>query len=484
MRFRPQYYPSVFGIRDLEFNVPGHILIVDDDANLGGLLVDGLKQRGFDAVHVSGAVEARERATLEEFDTIITDINMPGMGGLELCQLMGENRPDIPVIMMTAYGSFDAAVSAIRSGAYDFITKPFDLDIVAVAIERAVAHRRLRDEVRRLRMVVSESQHRDDVIGSSQAMREIFELLSRLSDSDATVLVSGESGTGKEIVARALHKNSRRSQGPFVAVNCAAVPENLLESELFGHVRGAFTDAKTARVGLFAQANGGALFLDEIGDMPLTMQPKLLRAIEERTIRPVGGNQDIHFDVRIIAATHRDLESIVETGQFRQDLYYRINVVHVALPPLRARGGDVLQLAQVFLERCATRAAKDVRGIGAKAADKLLSYEWPGNVRELRNVMERAVALTRYDTLAVEDLPEKIGNHQERDVIVAGSDPTELVTLEEVEQRYVAKVMLAVGGNKTLAAHILGLDRKTLYRRLNIRTDSSSVRPPPRKQDA
>ena len=382
----------------------GNILIVDDDADLGELLVDGLKQRGFDAVYVANAADARERTTSDEFDAIVTDINMPGMGGLELCQLVCENRPDIPVIMMTAYGSFDAAVGAIRSGAYDFVTKPFDLDVVAVVIERALNHRRLRDEVRRLRLAVSESQHYDGITGSSPAMREVFDLLSRLADSEATVLVSGESGTGKEVVAHALHKRGRRNQGPFIAINCAAVPENLLESELFGHVRGAFTDAKSARTGLLAQAHGGTLFLDEIGDMPLSLQPKLLRALEERTIRPVGGNQDINFDVRIIAATHRDLEAIVETGQFREDLYYRINVVHVALPPLRARGGDILQLAQVFLELCAARATKEVRGIGAKAAEKLLAYDWPGNVRELRNVMERAVALTRYDTLAVERL--------------------------------------------------------------------------------
>ncbi len=443
--------------------------------------MDGLKQRGFEVVYVPGASEARERTALEEFDAIVTDINMPGMSGLELCQRVVENRPDIPVIMMTAYGSFDAAVGAIRSGAYDFVTKPFDLDVVAIAIERAVKHRRLRDEVRRLRLAMSESQHFDDIIGSSPAMLEIFDLLSRLSESDATVLISGESGTGKEVVARALHRRSPRQHGPFVAVNCAAVPENLLESELFGHVRGAFTDAKSARVGLFAQADGGTLFLDEIGDMPLGLQPKILRAIEERTIRPVGGSQDVHFDVRMISATHRDLESVIEAGQFREDLYYRINVVHVALPPLRARGGDVLKLGQVFLERCATRAAKEVVGIGEKAAEKLLSYDWPGNVRELRNVMERAVALTRYDTLAIEDLPGKIRNHQEGNVVVASNDPTELVTLEEVEQRYVAKVMQAAGGNKTLAAQILGLDRKTLYRKLNFRSDSPSARPATRK---
>ncbi len=460
----------------------GRVLIVDDDTEIGELLIAGLGQRGFECMYAPGGVEALEVASREQFDAIVTDLNMPTVGGLELCQSMSENRPDIPVIVMTAYGSFDAAVGAIRSGAYDFVTKPFDLDIVALCIERAVRHRQLRDEVRSLRLAVSESQHFEDVVGSSPAMHEIYALLTRLTESDATVLVSGESGTGKEIIARALHKRSRRASGPFIAINCAAVPENLLESELFGHVRGAFTDAKSARVGLLPQAHGGTLFLDEIGDMPLTLQPKLLRALEERTVRPVGGNQDVTFDVRIITATHRELESQVENGLFREDLYYRINVVHVALPPLRARGGDVLQLAQVFLERCATQAGKDVKGIGAKAAEKLLSYVWPGNVRELRNVMERAVALTAYDTIAVEDLPDKIRNYKDSHVIVAGQDPSELVTLDEVEHRYIQRVMQAAGGNKSLAAQILGLDRKTLYRKLDIRAASNSAPPPKRER--
>jgi two-component system response regulator HydG len=452
----------------------GRVLVVDDDVDLGELLADGLRQRGLDCVYVTGGADARARVACEDFDAIVTDLSMPEISGLELCQGLGDSRPDIPVIVMTAYGSFDIAVEAIRSGAYDFVTKPFDLDVVALAIERAVRHRRLRDEVRRLRLAVSELQHFEDIVGSSPAMHDIYNLLARLSESEATVLLSGESGTGKEIVARALHKRSHRQLGPFVAINCAAVPENLLESELFGHVRGAFTDAKAARIGLMVQAHGGTLFLDEIGDMPLALQSKLLRAVEERVVRPVGGNQDVPFNVRIITATHRDLESLVEKGQFREDLYYRINVVAVALPPLRARGGDILQLAQLFLERCAAHANKDIKGIGTKAAERLLNYPWPGNVRELRNAIERAVALTRYDTLAVEDLPEKVRNHRDSHVIVAGHDPSELVTLEEVEQRYILRVMEAAGGNKSLAAQILGLDRKTLYRKLSLRPDSEN----------
>ncbi len=444
----------------------GRILIVDDDSSLCELLAEGLTQHGFDCPWVTSSPTALDRVSREEFDVVVSDVNLPGMSGIELCGRIAENRPDLPVVVITAFGSMDTAVAAMRAGAYDFVTKPFDVDVVALSLERAVRHRKLREEVRRLRQAVTESHHFDEVVGSSPAMQELYDLLGRLADSEATLLITGESGTGKEVVARALHHRSRRKNGPFVAVNCAAVPEALLESELFGHVKGAFTDAKTARQGLVAQANGGTLLLDEIGDMPLALQPKMLRALEERRLRPVGGEQEISFDARIITASHRDLETLVEEAKFREDLYYRINVVHVELPPLRARGGDVLQLAQVFLERFAVQSNKEVKGISSAAAERLLSYAWPGNVRELRNTMERAVALTRYETIAVEDLPEKIRNYRGSHVIVASDDPSELVPLEEVERRYILRVMEAVSGNKTLASQVLGLDRKTLYRKL------------------
>jgi two-component system response regulator HydG len=446
--------------------VNGRILIVDDDESLCELLAEGLGQHGFVCPWVTSSLLALDRVSREEFDVVVSDVNLPGMTGIELCKRIAENRPDLPVVVITAFGSLDTAVAAMRAGAYDFVTKPFDVDVVALSLERAVRHRQLRDEVRRLRLAVSESHHFDEVVGSSPAMQELYDLLGRVADSEATLLITGESGSGKEVVARALHRRGRRKQGPFVAVNCAAVPEALLESELFGHLKGAFTDAKTTRAGLVAQANGGTLFLDEIGDMPLALQPKVLRALEERRLRPVGGEQEVAFDARIITASHRDLETLVEEGKFREDLYYRINVVHVELPPLRARGGDVLQLAQVFLERFAVQSAKEVKGISSSAAERLLAYAWPGNVRELRNTMERAVALTRFETIAVEDLPEKIRNYRGSHVIVASDDPSELVPLEEVERRYILRVMEAVSGNKTLASQVLGLDRKTLYRKL------------------
>src|SRR5262249_31451078 len=288
----------------------------------------------------------------------------------------------------------------------------------------------------------------------------------RVSESDTSVLITGESGTGKEVVARALHQRSRRAGGPFVAINCAAMPETLLESELFGHEKGAFTDAKAKTLGLFVRASGGTLFLDEIGDMPLGLQPKLLRALQERKVRPVGGGGEVSFDARVIAATHRDLETAVDEKRFREDLYYRINVIHVPLPPLRARGNDVLILAQQFLHQFAAQSGKNVDGLSTAAAERLLSYHWPGNVRELSNSIERAVALTQFDRLQVEDLPEKVRDYRPSHIIVASEDASDLVSMEEVERRYVLRVLQAVGGNKTMAAQILGFDRKTLYRKL------------------
>jgi DNA-binding NtrC family response regulator len=442
------------------------ILIVDDDASLCSMLAEGLRLHGFESIWETSAQDALTRASNEDFDVVVTDINMRGMSGIDLCRHIAETRSDVPVVVITAFGSLDTAVAAIRAGAYDFVTKPFDIDAIAIVLERAAKHHQLREEVRRLRQAVSETQRFDELIGASAPMRKVYDLLERLSQSDATVLVTGESGTGKELVARALHRRSKRAEGPFVAVNCAAVPEALLESELFGHVRGAFTDAKATHTGLLAQSSGGTFFLDEIGDMPLGLQPKLLRALEERVVRPVGAEKDVSFDARIVAATHRDIESLVEEGRFREDLYYRINVVHLEMPPLRARGGDILLLAQNYVERFASQTAKPIQGISSQAAEKLLAYSWPGNVREIRNCMERAVALTRHTLIAAEDLPEKVRDFMGSHVIVAGNDPSELVPLDEVERRYILKVMDAVRGNKTMAAQVLGLDRKTLYRKL------------------
>ena len=442
------------------------VLIVDDDAAMCEMLVKGLARKGFACHFRTSASEALAAMESQSVDVVVTDLNMRAMNGLELCARIVANRPDVPVVVITAFGSLETAIGAIRAGAYDFVPKPVDVETLALTVARAVERRALREEVRRLRHALADTRRFDQMIGDSAPMRKLGTLLSQIVDSNASVLVTGESGTGKDLVARALHRMGPRKNASLVAINCAAMPEPLLESELFGHARGAFTDARADRTGLFVQAEGGTLFLDEIGDMPLTMQAKLLRALQERKVRPVGGDREIAFDVRVVAATNRDLETAVAEQRFREDLYFRINVIQVAVPPLRARGNDVLLLAQAFVEQFAARSAKKVAGIAASTAERLLAYQWPGNVRELQNAIERAVAVTNYAEITVDDLPERIRNYRASHVVVAAEDPSELATMEEVERRYIARVLQAVGGNKALAARVLGMDRKTLYNKL------------------
>lgn len=442
------------------------ILIVDDDRSMCEMLEADLRHRGFSVSWRTSAEEGFAELGKEDFDVVLTDVKMPGTGGIALCERVVANRPDVPVVLFTAFGSLDTAVSALRAGAYDFVTKPVDLDALAHRLNLAVQHRDLLEKVKVLQRAVEESQRFEELLGTSAPMKRLYELLGRIADLESSVLLTGESGTGKEVAARALHKRSHRSKGPFVAINCAAMPETLLESELFGHTSGAFTDAKAARKGLFVQAQSGTIFLDEIAEMPLALQPKLLRALEARTVRPLGSDREVPFDVRVIAATNRDLEGAVEDGRFREDLFYRINVIQVEIPSLRARGSDVLLLAQHFVQEFSGMTDKRVTGISESAAEKLLSYPWPGNVRELRNCIERAVALTRYDKLVIEDFPEKIRSHSTKPLLLGGDDPSELVSMEEIERRYIAYVLEVTEGNKTAAATVLGLDRKTLYRKL------------------
>jgi two-component system response regulator AtoC len=462
------------------------LLLVDDDQSLCETLAIGLKRRSCHVTWKTSAVEALRALEEGDFDVVVTDLNMREMSGIELCERVAANRPDVPVVVLTAFGNLDTAVAAIRAGAYDFISKPVEVDALAISVDRAAKHRQLRAEVKRLRLEVERQPRSEELLGESTAMQGVQDLIARVAPSEASVLVSGESGTGKELVARAIHRQSRRSCGPFVAINCAAVPEPLLESELFGHARGAFTDAKEAHQGLFVEAKGGTLFLDEIGDMPIGLQPKLLRVLQERVVRPLGAKADVPVDVRIVAASNRDLETAIEEKRFREDLYYRINVIHVVLPALRARVGDILPLAVHFVRRFAEQSGKSVKGVSKEAAEKLVGYAWPGNVRELQNSIERAVALARFEDVRVDDLPEKIRDYRFSHVVVAASDPTELVPLEEVERRYILRVLEAVGGNKTAAARVLGLERKTLYRKLERYTaDPSGQRTsePPRSQD-
>jgi two-component system response regulator HydG len=442
------------------------LLFVDDDRAMCEAVASELHDHGIDVAWRTSGDRALELLSHEDFDVVITDLNMPGMNGVELCRRLADDRRDVPVIVVTAFGSLETAVATIRAGAFDFVTKPFDIDDIVVAVERAMKDRSLRKEVRRLQSALERPSAPSELIGSSSVMQTVTELVARVAVSDVGVLITGESGTGKDLVARAIHRRSATPDGPFVAVNCAAIPEALLESELFGHAKGAFTDAKHHRRGLFAEADGGTLFLDEIGEMPLSMQVKLLRALEERAVRPVGGNVSVPFRARLIAATNRNLESAVKDRTFREDLYYRIHVVHIEVPPLRARAGDILELAQHFLRRASERQKKPVEGFSASVAERFLSYTWPGNVRELLNCVERAVALARFEEVKVEDLPQRIRAYSPTPLVVA-ADADELVTIDELERRYVARVLDAVGGNKSSAARVLGIDRTTLYRMLD-----------------
>jgi two-component system response regulator HydG len=442
------------------------VLIVDDEQSMCELLQADLRLRDYDVAWCTSAEDGLRNLATSAFDVVLTDLKMPQVDGIQFCQRIVANRPDIPVIVMTAFGSLETAIAAIRAGAYDFVTKPVEMDRLALTLQRAVRHRQLQEQIKVLSEAVERTTRFEELLGESPPMQRLYDQIDRIADSEASVLITGESGAGKELVARSLHRRSRRRDKPFVAVNCPALPDTLLESELFGHAKGAFTDARSDRKGLFVQSQGGTLFLDEITEMPLSMQPKLLRALEESAVRPVGGDQEVPFDARILAATNRDLESAVEERGFRKDLYFRINVIQIELPPLRSRGMDILLLAQHFVEQFAAQSGKQVKGISEAMGERLLAYTWPGNVRELRNVIERAVALTRYDKLAVESLPEKIREYRSSQVFIEGDDPSELVPMEEVERRYILHVMRSVGENKTLAARILGLDRKTLYRKL------------------
>jgi DNA-binding NtrC family response regulator len=445
----------------------GTVLVVDDDEGTCDLLELLLAGEGYDVRVETSAAAALRHIDDGDLDTILTDLHMDGIDGTELCRRVEAQRPELPVVVVTGHVSVDAAVAAMRAGAYDFLTKPIDVKLLTPVVARAVRHARLGREVTRLRRALADSQSFGEMIGRSPVMHRVFDLIERVASTEASVLVTGESGTGKELVARSLHARGRRRDGPFVALNCAAIPAGLVESELFGHARGAFTGARDSRDGLFVQAKGGTLFLDEIGELPPEVQPKLLRALQERKVRPVGGTQEVELDVRLVTATNRDLAAEVEAERFREDLLYRIDVVRVELPPLRLRGRDVLLLAQSFIERHAAQSQREVKGLDPAAAELLLGYDWPGNVRELENCMERAVALTRHDRIVPLDLPTKVREHKSKSVVVATDDPDDLPTLEDLERRYIGRVLEITAGNKSHAARILGVERRTLYRRLD-----------------
>ncbi len=456
------------------------IAIIEDDSELSQMLQNHLSRNGFSIAACHYGREALASVSSENVDVILTALSLPDMNGIELCREISTKWPEIPVVIMTAYGSMEAAIAAIRAGAYDFIPKPFEFSILELVLSRAINHRHLQKTVKQLNKALEQTRSFDELIGESQVMQAMFSKLMRIADSEASVLLTGESGSGKELAARAIHKYSRRNNQPLIAINCSAMPEALLESELFGHAKGAFTNAHSEHKGLFLAADGGTIVLDEIGELPLSLQPKLLRVLEEHTVRAVGSNTEKPFNVRIIAITNRDLEIAATEGAFREDLLYRLNVITVKVPPLRTRGTDILLLAEKYIELYTSRQGKSITGMTNATAQKLLAYQWPGNVRELRNAMEHAVTLTNHRKIIPDDLPEKILTFRSDQAIkISGMPgPGELVPMADMMHRYMHHVLNMVGGNRTLAAQILQVDRKTLYRKLHNQNDLDAPAPP------
>jgi DNA-binding NtrC family response regulator len=442
-----------------------NVLIVDDDEAMRDMLASLLETDGLGTCQAGSAEDALAQLRDHDFGAVLSDIRMPGMTGVEMLGEVRDLRPETPVILMTAFGSIDSAVEAMRAGAFDYVTKPFNREAVRVALERAFEHRELEAENRRLRRAVDQTSSFGELLGASPAMREICALIRRVSSSASSVLITGESGTGKEVVARTTHFTGARARGPFVPVNCTAIPEGLLESELFGHVRGAFTGAHTSKRGLFEEATGGTLFLDEIGDMGAGLQGKLLRVLQDHEIRPVGGNHSVKVDVRIIAATNKDLRAEMESGRFRSDLYYRLNVIPIHIPPLRERPEDVQLLAEGFLK---SHASGEPRRLSVAALDSLKRRRWEGNARELENALERALALSDGPVLEPDDFPTLETGREKKssgpDDVFARITERRL-SLRELKDWYIDEVLRATSGNKVQAARILGINRRTLYRR-------------------
>ncbi|OQY22583.1 MAG: DNA-binding response regulator [Desulfobacteraceae bacterium 4572_35.2] len=434
------------------------ILVVDDEHLIRWSLEQSLKKQGYIVQTVGSGEEALDYVRKHSPDLVLLDIQLPGIDGIETLEQIKEIDSDISVIMITALGVLETAVKAMQLGAFDYINKPFNLDELAVVLRKALETQALKKEVEHLRTEKKRTQGSSKIIAESTHMESVLDMVSKIAQSDAaTVLVQGESGTGKELVARALHYDSSRSEQPFMAINCAAVPETLLESELMGHEKGAFTDAKNQKKGLFEMANGGTVFLDEIGDMPMGTQAKLLRVLEERSFRRIGGTKDIHVDIRIVAATNKELLQAIEDGGFRKDLYYRIQVIPIYLPPLRERTADILPLAYHFVKHFNTEFAKSVKGFSRAAEKYLLDYDWPGNIRELRNVIERAIILESGDTLKLELLPREMLNQPSGSSAGSFQLPPEGIDIEVVEKQLIQQALLLSSGNQSQAARKLHL---------------------------
>jgi two-component system, NtrC family, response regulator AtoC len=450
---------------------PTRVLVAEDDRVARDLLCEILRGEGYEVEAVDDGAGAIERAQAGDgrYDLVVSDIRMERSGGLDVLAAFTEKAPATPVILITAFGDVSGAMEAIQRGAYDYVSKPFNIEELRLTVARAIERRRL---VAEQKTVPTDGKTQlQDIVGKSAVMLEVYKLVARVAATTATVLVAGESGTGKELVARSIHTHSPRANAPFVPVNCTALTESLLESELFGHARGAFTGAVGAKRGLFETASGGTLFLDEIGDMGPKMQAQLLRTLQDGEVRPVGGTESIRVDVRLVCATNKDLEDEVKAGRFREDLYFRINVVTVQLPPLRDRREDIPSLVAHFLSKTARRERRDVAAMSQEALRLLTAYSWPGNVRELENAIERAVAVAKGNVVLPSDLPPEVGGSAAGGAAAGGPAAdggliADRPTLGELERRYIQLVLGECGGNKKKAAEKLGIDRRTLYRAL------------------
>jgi two-component system NtrC family response regulator len=439
-----------------------HILVVDDEPVQRELIGGFLKKQGFEVSLADSAERALELFRQDAFDLILTDQRMANMSGLDLLQAVHTINPETPVILVTAYGSIEAAVAALKQGAVDYLTKPVNLEELLQRIRQVSDRYRIINENRELREELGERHRIEGIIGESGQMLEVLSLVRRAAPSEATVLIRGESGTGKELIAQAIHFASPRARGPLVKVNCAALPEALLESELFGHEKGAFTGAISSRQGRFELANGGTLFLDEIGDLPLHLQAKLLRVLQEREYEKVGSSRSVKVDVRILAASHRPLEALIEAGQLREDLYYRLNVVTILIPPLRERRSDLALLIDHFVKRFAAKNGKAISGLTAAGRDILLRYDYPGNVRELENIIERAVVLTRDDVIGSSDLPVTVQEKEAED----DHEANLAVAVERLERRMIREALARCEGVQTRAAELLGMSERALRYKL------------------
>ncbi|HUL50139.1 MAG TPA: sigma-54 dependent transcriptional regulator [Gemmatimonadales bacterium] len=448
-------------------SVQPSILIVDDEQGILDTLRILLKNEGFDVTTAQGGKAGMEQLKASAPDLVLTDIKMPGVTGLEILAAVKDQDPETPVILMTAQASLQSAIQAVNEGAFHYVQKPFSNDEIVALCRRAAEVRQLKAENKQLKQEIRKHEGGGITkpLGKSRLFQDVLRLAEQVAPTDSTVLIQGESGTGKEVIARYLHDLSNRREGPFLSINCGALPESLLESELFGHVKGSFTGAVRDKQGLFAAARSGTFFLDEIGEMSPATQVKLLRVLQEREAIPVGGTEAIPVDVRVVAATNRDLEDDTKRGRFRSDLFYRLNVIAIHLPPLRERREDIELFVHAFLERIARERGETPKRLAAEALEAIMRYEWPGNVRELENALERAVVVSKGEVLGVDDIPVRISEKRAEPLV--SERPHVNPTLDVIEQAYITWVLQSEGGNKTRAAEVLGIDPSTLYRKLS-----------------